>query len=138
MVEKTWFATNELLGVAGLPKTRQGLNSKARAHGWERRRRKGGRGKSVEYAIWSLPEEVRISLICGNLTDRRQMSMYMRSAVHESSVPEYALAGNLVQEDTWIQLYYELSAEERTRIVGHILREGAKGMLARLDDRPGQ
>ncbi len=118
MMEKTWFTTNELLGVAGLPKSRQGLNKKAKDHGWERRRRKGVQGKGVEYAIWSLPEEVKTTLM------------------RETS-PDYAVVTPTnVQESTWIQIYHQLSVEERTRLIGHILREGAMGMLARLENGP--
>ncbi|WP_033575848.1 DNA-binding protein [Dickeya chrysanthemi] len=117
-MEKTWFTTNELLGVAGLPKSRQGLNKKAKDHGWERRRRKGVQGKGVEYAIWSLPEEVKTTLM------------------RETS-PDYAVVTPTnVQESTWIQIYHQLSVEERTRLIGHILREGAMGMLARLENGP--
>ncbi|MGM3173033.1 DNA-binding protein [Dickeya lacustris] len=137
-MEKIWFATNELLGVAGLPRTRQGLNRKAREHGWERRRRKGGRGKAVEYAIWSLPEAVRELLIGRHVAGCQRISLRTRPALYELSAQEYTLRDNRVQEDTWLQLYHELSAEERTLLIGHILREGARGVLARLDDRPGQ
>ncbi|WOA54927.1 DNA-binding protein [Dickeya solani] len=118
-MEKEWFTTNELLGVAGLPRSRQGLNKRAKEHGWEKRRRKGIQGKGVEYAIWSLPEEVKTSLM-------------------QETPPNYAYAGKsaTVQESTWIQIYHQLSAEERTRLIGHILREGAMGMLARLENGP--
>ncbi|ANE77799.1 DNA-binding protein [Dickeya solani] len=118
-MEKAWFTTNELLGVAGLPRSRQGLNKRAKEHGWEKRRRKGIQGKGVEYAIWSLPEEVKTSLM-------------------QETPPNYAYAGKsaTVQESTWIQIYHQLSVEERTRLIGHILREGAMGMLARLENGP--
>ncbi|WP_042861856.1 DNA-binding protein [Dickeya sp. NCPPB 3274] len=118
-MEKAWFTTNELLGVAGLPRSRQGLNKRAKENGWEKRRRKGVQGKGVEYAIWSLPEEVKTSLM-------------------QETPPDYAYAGKsaTVQEHTWIQIYHQLSVEERTRLIGHILREGAMGMLARLENGP--
>ncbi len=117
MMEKAWFTTNELLGVAGLPKSRQGLNKRAKEHGWEKRRRKGVQGKGVEYAIWSLPEAVKTSLM-------------------QETPPDYAAKPATVQESTWIQIYHQLSVEERTRLIGHILREGAMGMLARLESGP--
>ncbi len=41
-MKKEWFTTAELLGMAGLPKTRQGVNKRAREDGWEKRRHKGG------------------------------------------------------------------------------------------------
>ncbi|NKI72952.1 putative DNA-binding transcriptional regulator [Dickeya sp. CFBP 2040] len=117
-MEKTWFTTNELLGVAGLPRSRQGLNKKAKEHGWERRRRKGVQGKGVEYAIWSLPEEVKTTL--------------MREAPPDNITG----TSSSVQECTWMQIYHQLSVEERTRLIGHILREGAVGILARLENGP--
>ncbi|MCO7262850.1 DNA-binding protein [Dickeya zeae] len=127
-MEKTWFTTNELLGVAGLPKSRQGLNKKAKDHGWERRRRKGVQGKGVEYAIWSLPEEVKATLMSATL---------MGTTLMRETSPDYVPAASAgAQEYTWIQIYHQLSAEERTRLIGHILREGAMSVLARLENGP--
>ncbi|WP_038903297.1 DNA-binding protein [Dickeya zeae] len=127
-MEKTWFTTNELLGVAGLPKSRQGLNKKAKDHGWERRRRKGVQGKGVEYAIWSLPEEVKATLMSATL---------MGTTLMRETSPDYVSAAlDGAQEYTWIQIYHQLSAEERTRLIGHILREGAMSVLARLENGP--
>ncbi|MEI7188254.1 DNA-binding protein [Dickeya dianthicola] len=116
-MEKAWFTTNELLGVAGLPKSRQGLNKRAKENGWEKRRRKGVQGKGVEYAIWSLPTEVKTTLM-------------------QETAPNYAGKSATVQEHTWVQIYHQLSAEERTRLIEHILREGVMGMLARLENGP--
>ncbi|QOL13315.1 DNA-binding protein [Dickeya dianthicola] len=116
-MEKAWFTTNELLGVAGLPKSRQGLNKRAKENGWEKRRRKGVQGKGVEYAIWSLPTEVKTTLM-------------------QETAPDYAGKSATVQEHTWVQIYHQLSVEERTRLIGHILREGAMSMLARLENGP--
>lgn len=60
-IKKEWIATHELIGVCGLPKTRQGLNRRAREEGWQKRRREGARGKAVEYAWRSLPDMVKNS-----------------------------------------------------------------------------
>lgn len=58
-MEKAWLTPLELLGITGLPKSRQGLNKRAREEGWEKRKRKGVQGRAVEYARESLLQEVR-------------------------------------------------------------------------------
>ncbi|MFP1773222.1 DNA-binding protein [Lonsdalea quercina] len=118
-MDKKWFATKELLGVAGLPTSRQGLNKKAKENGWEKRRRKGVQGKGVEYAIWSLPDSVKHSLM-----------------MEESPVPEYATPAETELLSTWIQVYHQLTGSERTQLINHILHEGALAMLARLGGSP--
>lgn len=61
-MKKEWFTTTELLGMAGLPKTRQGVNKRAREDGWKKRRHKAVQGRGVEYSLHSLPELVQHSL----------------------------------------------------------------------------
>ncbi|AXW86903.1 Cro/Cl family transcriptional regulator [Lonsdalea britannica] len=115
-MDKKWFATKELLGVAGLPTSRQGLNKRANENGWEKRRRKGVQGKGVEYAIWSLPDSVQRSLM-----------------MEESPTPEYITSAETELLPTWIQVYHQLTGRERTLLINYILHEGALAMLARLD-----
>ncbi|MEI7341599.1 DNA-binding protein [Pectobacterium brasiliense] len=117
-MDKEWFATSELVGVGGLPKSPQGLNKRARDDGWEKRRRKGVQGRGVEYSIRSLPNEVRNSLL-----------------VKENSPTEYYRIDNEpTLLSSWVHIFHQLSVDERTRLINFILREGTIAMLSRLDD----
>lgn len=112
--KKEWIATHELIGVGGLPKTRQGLNRRAREEGWQKRRREGARGKAVEYAWQSLPESVKKSLSL-----RASSSEYTLSTQDPSP--------------TWLEIHRQLSEAERDFVVAFILREGVLTLLKRLD-----
>ncbi|MEQ9887579.1 DNA-binding protein [Pectobacterium zantedeschiae] len=117
-MDKEWFATSELVGVGGLPKSPQGLNKRARDDGWEKRRRKGVQGRGVEYSIRSLPNEVRNSLL-----------------VKENSPTEYYCTDNEpTLLSSWVHIFHQLSVDERSRLINFILREGTIAMLSRLDD----
>ncbi|WP_262404567.1 DNA-binding protein [Aggregatibacter actinomycetemcomitans] len=50
-----WIELKDLLGVAGLPETVQGVTKKAKAENWERRLIEGRKGKTFEYQISSMP-----------------------------------------------------------------------------------
>ncbi len=112
--KKEWIATHELIGVGGLPKTRQGLNRRAREEGWHKRRREGARGKAVEYAWQSLPEAVKRTLSLRSCT-----ADYVLSTQEPSS--------------TWIEIHRQLSSAERDFVVAFVLREGVLNLLKRLD-----
>ncbi len=112
--KKEWVATHELIGVGGLPKTRQGLNRRAREEGWQKRRREGARGKAVEYSWYSLPETVKKTL-----TLRASSFEYTLSTQEPSP--------------TWIEIHRQLSDAERDFVVAFILREGVLNLLKRLD-----
>lgn len=117
-MEKAWLTPQELLGIAGLPKSRQGLNKRAREEGWEKRKRKGVQGRAVEYARESLPQEVRKRLQIREMT--------------EISPPAYtALAKPLLA--SWIQIFEKLSINEQEALIDFVLREGAIAMLSRLE-----
>ncbi|GKV81484.1 putative DNA-binding transcriptional regulator [Pectobacterium versatile] len=117
-MDKEWFATSELVGVGGLPKSPQGLNKRARDDGWEKRRRKGVQGRGVEYSIRSLPNEVRNSLL-----------------VKENPPTEYYRIDNEpTLLSSWVHIFHQLSVDERSRLINFILREGTIAMLSRLDD----
>ncbi len=115
-MDKEWFSTNELLGIAGLPKSRQGLNKKARDNGWERRRRIGIQGKGVEYAIWSLPEDVKKTLI-------------------QETPPDYMAPQQPTLWAAWVQIFHQLSETERSHLINYILREGVLTMLSQLEGK---
>ncbi|WP_275431511.1 DNA-binding protein, partial [Klebsiella pneumoniae] len=55
-MKKEWYTAKELVGLAGLPNSPQGVNLMARREGWENRRKRGVQGKAVEYSVKSLPE----------------------------------------------------------------------------------
>jgi hypothetical protein len=112
--KKEWVATHELIGVGGLPKTRQGLNRRAREEGWQKRRREGARGKAVEYSWYSLPDTVKKTL-----TLRASSADYTLSTQEPCS--------------TWRQIYRQLSDAERDFVVGFVLREGVLNLLKRLE-----
>ncbi|MEC5319484.1 DNA-binding protein [Brenneria populi subsp. brevivirga] len=116
-MDKEWFATNELLGLGGLPKSPQGLNKRARDGGWERRKRKGVQGRGVEYSIHSLPDEVRNQLL-----------------MKEEEAPGYQVKKEPALLASWIHIFHQLSESEQSRLINFILREGAVAMLSRLDD----
>ncbi|MBS4432864.1 putative DNA-binding transcriptional regulator [Pectobacterium punjabense] len=116
-MKKEWFATSELVGVGGLPKSRQGLNKRAREDGWEKRRRKGVQGRGVEYSINSLPETVRKSLL-----------LEIEPSAYSARQPA-ALA-------VWMQIYQQLSEKERDELIAYILRVGVSTTLSQLGIRP--
>ncbi|BES83497.1 hypothetical protein PEC302107_39970 [Pectobacterium araliae] len=117
-MKKEWFATSELVGVGGLPKSRQGLNKRAREDGWEKRRRKGVQGRGVEYSIHSLPETVRKSLLL----------LEIEPSAYSARQPA-ALA-------VWMQIYQQLSEKERDELIAYILRVGVSTTLSQLGITP--
>lgn len=59
---KEWFQTTELLGIQGMPTTVGGINYKAKAERWEKRKAEGVKGRAYEYHIDSLPKEAQLAL----------------------------------------------------------------------------
>ncbi|EYU16462.1 DNA-binding protein [Photorhabdus luminescens] len=113
-MKKEWYSAKELVGIAGLPSSPQGINLMARREGWEYRRKRGVQGKALEYHINSLPEDVLNVLSVG-----------------ESTV-DYA---NKRQDPflIWIEAYYQLTKVEREKIVKFILREGLAKLIGYID-----
>ncbi len=110
MKTKEWYAAKDLVGIAGLPSSTQGINLMARRDGWEQRRRQGVQGKALEYHIRSLPDFVHDILL-----------------LKEDSA-EYVVR----RQDplaVWIETYYHLTEEERNRAINFILREGVVNLL---------
>ncbi|QQG27911.1 putative DNA-binding transcriptional regulator [Pectobacterium carotovorum] len=116
-MKKEWFATSELVGVGGLPKSRQGLNKRAREDGWEKRRRKGVQGRGVEYSIHSLPDTVKKSLL-----------LEIEPSAYAAKQPA-ALA-------VWMKIYQQLSEKERDELITYILRVGVSTTLSQLGITP--
>ncbi|WP_409310238.1 DNA-binding protein [Pectobacterium sp. B1J-3] len=112
-MKKEWFATSELVGVGGLPKSRQGLNKRAREDGWEKRRRRGVQGRGVEYSIHSLPDSVKKTLL------------------FEDESPPYAVK-QPAELAVWMQIYSQLTERERNELIAYILRVGVSATLNQL------
>lgn len=56
--KKEWFLTKELINIGGLPKSERGVLKKALSENWNRRQKKGVRGKVYEYHYSSFPPAV--------------------------------------------------------------------------------
>ncbi|TDB61257.1 DNA-binding protein [Photorhabdus khanii] len=113
-MKKEWYSAKELVGIAGLPSSPQGINLMARREEWEYRRKLGVQGKALEYHINSLPEDVLNMLSVG-----------------ENTV-DYA---NKRQDPflIWVEAYYQLTKVEREKIVKFILREGLAKLIGYID-----
>ena len=61
---KKWYTAAELAGVAGMPKTVQGVNARAKREDWLYRYNTSSRGGGREYYFESLPDETRDDLFC--------------------------------------------------------------------------
>lgn len=114
-----WYSTHELLSVAGLPGTRQGLCDRARRENWVSRPRAGGQGRGLEYAFDTLPQEVQLAL--------------RRKVLQEEGSQDYQAPRH--QHDAlsaWTAIYHQFSAEERDKIIAFVMREGIAELLERL------
>ncbi|MGV7962639.1 DNA-binding protein [Photorhabdus tasmaniensis] len=113
-MKKEWYSAKELVGIAGLPSSPQGINLMARREGWEYRRKLGVQGKALEYNINSLPADVLNMLSVG-----------------ENTV-DYA---NKRQDPflIWVEAYYQLTKVEREKMVKFILREGLAKLISYID-----
>ena len=47
-MKKEWYTAKELVGLAGLPNSPQGVNLMARREGWENRRKRGVKPLSTQ------------------------------------------------------------------------------------------
>ncbi|MGF1874884.1 peptidase [Photobacterium frigidiphilum] len=65
---KEWFLTSELLDHEGMPSSRQAIAKKAKRNNWLKRKAKG-EGRSLEYHISNLHEDIQKSLIARHGTD---------------------------------------------------------------------
>ncbi|HEH9720114.1 DNA-binding protein [Pasteurella multocida] len=57
-----WLELKNILGVAGLPETVQGVTKKAKLENWQRRLIKGRKGKTFEYYVGDMPPAVQQAL----------------------------------------------------------------------------
>lgn len=58
---REWFTPQELAGLPGLPKTLAGIHYKAKAEGWQKRKR--AKGKGFEFHIEALPAKAKAALV---------------------------------------------------------------------------
>ncbi len=112
-MKKQWFTAVELVGIAGLPSSRAGVNGRARKEGWERRRKAGVQGKAVEYSIEGLPPDVL------NVLRLKEM-------------PAEYISQRQDPFAVWIEAYNQLTDSERSQIVAFLLREGVGALMKRL------
>ncbi|BBF06594.1 DNA-binding protein [Haemophilus influenzae] len=59
---KEWVLLKDLLGVAGLASTPQGVLLNAKRENWKRRRKKGVKGNVFEYYVGDMPKAVQQAL----------------------------------------------------------------------------
>ncbi|WP_279026508.1 MULTISPECIES: DNA-binding protein [Gibbsiella] len=112
-MKNEWFAAKELIGVAGLPSSPQGINLMARREGWVSRRRKGVQGKALEYHVDSLPKDVRHLLL----------------------LKEEPASYDLDRKDplvVWVEYYWHMSEGEREKVLAFLMREGIGNLLKRI------
>ncbi|PVZ89145.1 DNA-binding protein [Serratia sp. S1B] len=115
-MKNEWFAAKELIGIAGLPSSTQGINLMARREGWVSRRRRGVQGKALEYHVDSLPADTRNLLI----------------------LRETPAAYDVERQDplsVWIEYYYHLSEKERGEVTAFLMREGVNSLLAWIAEK---
>jgi hypothetical protein len=122
-MKKDWYRTSELIGVGGLPSTRQGITARARREKWICRLVSGVQGKGLEFAWESLPQEVQRELA--------------RRAMQESPVSPYLV--NLARPEpekdqlaAWMTIYQQLKPQERDDVISLALRDGIAAFMIRL------
>lgn len=115
-MKNEWFAAKELVGIAGLPSSTQGINLMARREGWVSRRRRGVQGKALEYHVDSLPADIRNLLIL-----REDPAIYDVERQDPLAV--------------WVEYYYHLSEKERGEVMAFLMREGVNSLLAWIAEK---
>lgn len=126
-MKKAWFSTKELLGVAGLPKTRQGLTSRARRENWRNRPCLGVQGRGLEFALESLPPAVQEALTQREM--REQPAASYLAGLKPPATETDTLAA-------WVAIYRQFLPEERDSVISLVLREGIEQFMMRLGITP--
>jgi hypothetical protein len=111
---KEWVTVQELMKIHGLPRTTQGINTKAKKENWERRRRQGMKGNTFEYQVSSLPD-------------------WIQSAINEEpATPRVADTKQVVsneEEKQWLQVFRILNKDERSQLLYQIQRHGVTSLF---------
>lgn len=68
---KSWFGTKDIMGLPGMPGSREGVLKMAKKKGWKSRPR-GGRGGGNEYHVSVFPEETRAALAARETTREKR------------------------------------------------------------------
>ncbi|MCX8600546.1 MULTISPECIES: DNA-binding protein [unclassified Gilliamella] len=108
---KEWFSSKELLSIAGMPSTIQGINRKARAEKWTARKRAGVRGKALEYHISSFSVEVKKALSIEEVS-----ASYLVSPIEPLQL--------------WITAFEQLSTDEQAIVTAWLMRNGIKDFMS--------
>ncbi|OCG28192.1 hypothetical protein A9G11_11845 [Gilliamella sp. wkB108] len=111
---KEWFSSKELLSIAGMPSTTQGVNRKARVENWSSRKRNGVRGKALEYHIDSLPVEVKKALYL-----EEESATYVVSPIEPLQL--------------WMTAFEQLTTEEQSIVASWLMRNGIKDFITFID-----
>ncbi|MBI0277367.1 hypothetical protein I6H07_16440 [Hafnia alvei] len=115
-MESEWFTAKQLTEIAPLPTTPQGLHSHARKSEWIRRKRDG---KTIEYHIDSLPEEVKEVLHLHQVNETRA---YYRLQSNDESIGT----------QLWDDVCEKIPLLQREKLVELALLEGVNALFFRL------
>lgn len=115
-MESQWFTAKQLTEIAPLPTTSQGLHSHARKSEWIRRKRDG---KTIEYHIDSLPEEVKEVLHLHQVNETR--AFYRLKSNDES-----------IGAQLWDDVCEKIPLLQREKLVELALLEGVNALFFRL------
>ncbi|NLS55041.1 hypothetical protein GJ675_15490 [Hafnia alvei] len=115
-MESEWFTAKQLTEIAPLPTTPQGLHSHARKSEWVRRKRDG---KTIEYHIDSLPEEVKQRLHLHQVNETRA---YYRLQLNDESIGA----------KLWDEICEKIPLLQREKLVELALLEGVNALFFRL------
>lgn len=108
-MKKEWYTAMELTGIGGLPKSPQGVNSKARRETWKKQKQ----GKGVEYHCSCFPKETLIAL-----------ELYEPLAHYKTEQEEPLVI--------WVKAFEQLNDDEQKALTELILREGIRSFLEKV------
>lgn len=113
---KSWYEIKELLGVAGLPTTVQGLTKKAKLENWRRRRINGVKGIVYEYFLNDMPTDVKKLLNIdsyNNLDDEININENIQNVI---KIPFYDIQafysmGRVIFDEQYLNSYKLLESD---------------------------
>ncbi|MEI7145064.1 DNA-binding protein [Pectobacterium brasiliense] len=127
-MRKKWLTPYELAQVVGLPSTPQGINSRAKAEGWSRRKKEGVKGgKAIEFDVDSFPENVRTLVMSAIPESRTEKEEY------KILEPEQIVTGEIVDTKhpmmLWEALLGSLTQDDRNVLLNYALTNGMLSLL---------
>ncbi len=126
-MKKDWYRTSELIGVGGLPTTRQGVTARARREKWIGRPVSGVQGKGLEFFWESLPQDVQWELTRRALQESPAFPYLVKTVRPEPEKDRLA---------AWMTIYQQFKLEECEEVISLVLREGIAAFLIRLGIAP--